>query len=667
MNLLKTKNKLITIILLVYLLISLMISTFIPSLENPFNYEYFDLEGGQMPPITTDCQYGFTDMLYMANSLEKLTDSSFYFKPILADNTCFLRMHSTSTAQGAYIDNEKVTVNYGFDNTSGKNLVLIFYTLLFLLFTKNVSKKEFIETKFNYFPYLFSLPIFIYESFTLLNILIYSICIYLIQNRQKEINIEKFPYIFFLSLIFPLTIFNSQTSVWFMFLISHINKEVMKNRFFQIVFIFLFIPAVSLNNPISVELNNNFNNQGIFSNMLFDPELESDTPTYLSSQEINSINRDNQELSYYQIHNFSMRIGGSSFPLKNLLFLSKSPDILASLIVALMHLSLLAFVLNYSKGKLNKSNIHKISQLLSYGGIITVITTFFLGINEFLNNNLTIITGSLRKAEAIPEIFSTDWRGLFYSAEGAGELFMIFTLCGVYNLKSKSKQNNKLTLLLSLLFSIYGLLLTSSSSSIILTIIGVFYLVTNEYFEIKISKFTLLFIILLLLIPSFILPTSEIFDERIALSESSSSKFINSLDPLRVSLSSTSYLINREIPWSGFFESYNPNFLEVIIGNSSGSISESWAYHSTQHNPHSYLFYIIYSYGLVGVFLYLYILFTLINKLSRKKNYEILFPLLTALILINNLKSDNLILFSNAFLFCFIIANAIQSLKSSID
>ena len=65
-----------------------------------------------MPPITTDCQYGFTDMLYMANSLEKLTDSSFYFKPILADSTCFLRMHSTSTAQGAYIDNEKVTVNY---------------------------------------------------------------------------------------------------------------------------------------------------------------------------------------------------------------------------------------------------------------------------------------------------------------------------------------------------------------------------------------------------------------------------------------------------------------------------------------------------------------------------------------------------------------------------
>jgi hypothetical protein len=644
-----------------------MISTFIPSLENPFSYEYFDLEGGQMPPISTDCQYGFTDMLYMANSLEKSTNSYFYFKPILADNTCFLRMHSTSTAQGAYIDSEKVTVNYGFDNTSGKNLVLIFYTLIFLFFTKNLSKKEFTGDKFNYFPYLFSLPIFIYESFTILNILIYSICLYLIGNRQKEINIEKFPYIFFLSFIFPLTIFNSQISVWFMFLISYINKEIMKNKFFQIAFIFLITPAVLLNNPTSLELNNNFNNQGIFSNLFYVSELESDTPTYLSSQEINSINRDNQDLSYYQIHNFSMRIGGSSFPLKNLLFLSKSPDILASLIVALMHLSLLAFVLNYLKGKLNKSNIHKISQLLSYGGIITVTTTFFLGINEFLNNNLTIITGSLRKVEAIPEIFSTDWRGLFYSAEGAGELFMIFTLCGVYNLKFKSKQSNKLTLLVSLLFSIYGLLLTSSSSSIILTILGASYLILNKYIEIKISKFTLLFIILLLLIPSFIFPTSEIFDERIAVSESSSSQFINSLEPLRISLSSTSNLINREIPWSGFFESYNPNFLEVIIGNSSGSISESWAYHSTQHNPHSYLFYIIYSYGLVGVFLYLYILFTLINKLSRKKNYEIFFPLLTALILINNLKSDNLILFSNAFLFCFIFVNSIKSLKSSID
>ena len=96
--------------------------------------------------------------------------------------------------------------------------------------------------------------------------------------------------------------------------------------------------------------------------------------------------------------------------------MSKSPDILASLIIALMHLSLLAFILNYSKSELNKSNIDKISQLLSYGGIISVIVTF-LGINEFLNNNLTIFTGSLRKVEAIPEIFSTDWRGLFYSAE----------------------------------------------------------------------------------------------------------------------------------------------------------------------------------------------------------------------------------------------------------
>ena len=660
----KNKNKLITVVLLVYLLISLLISTFIPSLENPFNYEYFDLEGGQMPPISTDCQYGFTDMLYMANSLEKSTNSYFYFKPILADSTCFLRMHSTSTAQGAYIDNEKVTVNYGFDNTSGKNSVLIFYTLLFLFFTKNVSKKEFTEDKFNYFPYLFSLPIFIYESFTILNILVYSVCLYLIQNRQREIRIEMFPCIFFLSFIFPLTIFNSQISVWFMFLISYINKEIMKNRFFQIVFIFLVIPAVSLNNSISVELNNNFNNQGIFSNFFFDSDLESDTPTYLSVQEINSINRDNQELSYYQIHNFSMRIGGSAFPLKNLQFLSKSPDILASLITALMHLSLLAFILNYSKGEFNKSNIDKISQLLSYGGIISVVTTFFLGINEFLNNNLTIFTGSLRQAEAIPEIFSTDWRGLFYSAEGAGELFMIFTLCGVYNLKSKSKQNNKLILLLSLLFSIYGLVLTSSRSSIILTILGVSYLVINEYFEIKISKFTLLFIILLLLIPSFILPTSEIFDERIAVSESSSSQFINSIEPLRIYLSSTSYLINREIPWSGFFESYNPNFLEVIIGNSSGSISESWVYNGTQHNPHSYLFVIVYSFGLIGVLSYLYILFTLINKISRKKNHEILFPLLTALILINNLKSDNLILFSNAYLFCYIFAISIQLSKN---
>ena len=166
-----------------------------------------------MPPITTDCQFGFTDMLYMAKSLEKTTNSSFYFKPILANSSCFLRMHSTSTAQGGYINNEKVTVNYGFDNTSGKNVILIFYTLIFLFFTKNLSKNNFSKEQFSIYPYLFSLPIFIYESFTILNILTYSICLYLIQNRQISINIEKFPYIFFLSLLFPLTVFNSHISV----------------------------------------------------------------------------------------------------------------------------------------------------------------------------------------------------------------------------------------------------------------------------------------------------------------------------------------------------------------------------------------------------------------------------------------------------------------------
>ena len=110
-------------------------------------------------------------------------------------------MHSTSTAQGAYIDNEKVTVNYGFDNTSGKNIVLIFYTLLFLFLTKNVSRKEFSEDKFNYFPYLFSLPIFIYESFTMLNILVYFVCLYLIQNRERnqdrKVSIFSFFHLFF--------------------------------------------------------------------------------------------------------------------------------------------------------------------------------------------------------------------------------------------------------------------------------------------------------------------------------------------------------------------------------------------------------------------------------------------------------------------------------------
>ena len=99
----ETKDKILVMLLSTFLLISLLISTFIPALTDPFNYDYFDLQGGQMPPINTECHYGLTDGLVMTNSLEKTTNSSFYFKPILSTENCFLRLHSTSTAQGLYL------------------------------------------------------------------------------------------------------------------------------------------------------------------------------------------------------------------------------------------------------------------------------------------------------------------------------------------------------------------------------------------------------------------------------------------------------------------------------------------------------------------------------------------------------------------------------------
>ena len=128
-----SKRKYITSVLTAYLFISILFNTLIPSMNDPFNYDYFDLEGGQMPPINAECNYGLTDGMVITKSLERTTESSFYFNPILTNKSCFLRLHSTSTIQSSYIYNQNVTINYGFNLLQGRNHFLIFYTLLLLL------------------------------------------------------------------------------------------------------------------------------------------------------------------------------------------------------------------------------------------------------------------------------------------------------------------------------------------------------------------------------------------------------------------------------------------------------------------------------------------------------------------------------------------------------
>ena len=66
-----SKQKYITFGLASYLFISILFNTLIPSMNNLFNYDYFDLKGGQMPPINTECHYGLTDGIVMTKSLER--------------------------------------------------------------------------------------------------------------------------------------------------------------------------------------------------------------------------------------------------------------------------------------------------------------------------------------------------------------------------------------------------------------------------------------------------------------------------------------------------------------------------------------------------------------------------------------------------------------------
>ena len=166
----------------------------------------------------------------------------------------------------------------------------------------------------------------------------------------------------------------------------------------------------------------------------------------------------------------------------------------------------------------------------------------------------------------------------------------------------------------------------------------------------------------------FLLPTGDEFDRRISVSHSNSSVFLESNQIIKAPLSNMSKLTNRQVPWSGFFESYNPSLVNIFIGHSSGSLSESWVYNETQHNPHSMTLYILYCYGLFGVMVFVALMIYLM-KASFHNKIVYFVPLISSLVLINNLKSDNLILFSNAFLLSTLlgISLSLYSNKEQLD
>ena len=133
------------------------------------------------------------------------------------------------------------------------------------------------------------------------------------------------------------------------------------------------------------------------------------------------------ETSYYQIIAFSNTISTSAFPAKNILFLNKSPDILSSLIVSIVLVSLICFANRIKSNTFNQDSKTEFINKISWGGIALIAYTYFIGINDFFNHNIKMITGSLREVEVIPKLFVTDWRGVFYSAEGGGEIFFLFS------------------------------------------------------------------------------------------------------------------------------------------------------------------------------------------------------------------------------------------------
>lgn len=277
------------------------------------------------------------------------------------------------------------------------------------------------------------------------------------------------------------------------------------------------------------------------------------------------------------------------------------------------------------------------------------------------------------------------WRGQFPSAETIGEfsaLGLLIFLLYIIDQKILRIEKYKVELLLIPL-SLFNLYLSNNRAAFVMLIFCIV-LKMNKSFDFN-NKYKAFFSLLLLIFLVFIFrlqnftysigaSSRKIMDDAILYSldynySTSVQYFLKYFDenspyPLfLLFIGQVGFLVNRSEIWSIFFARYNPNLFELLFGTGPSQLSNLYGeiniFEFKLYSgfpiafllPHSsFIIFIIY-FGIVGLFIILFIWLYKIY-ISRKNNYDLY--LINLFLFVNLIKSDS-VLYIPAFIIYFVL------------
>ncbi len=352
--------------------------------------------------------------------------------------------------------------------------------------------------------------------------------------------------------------------------------------------------------------------------------------------------------------------------------------------------------LSLIKDNLLKSGflITSIGVLSSINPVLNFISYYYLGLNKYGMKTFDSISGNT-------------WRGISPSAEAVGEYFayiILFFILLVFNKKSEFQYKD----ILLLLIISYGLYRSNNFAAVSSLIVLILIFIGNKFLNINLTKKIILFLVLIIFFTSILfyftpystqylskamlyhglenssfdyeLPKNQYnqtfveltnFGEALIL-EDGESNISNSLyraleiyndggdikylpNPVTI-VSAISVPINRSEKWGIFLAKYNPSFTQLLFGYGPYQLVEYYKIHPTKVNsglvlPHSSLLDFLIFFGIFGIVAIGYYLFQII----KNNNKNLIFTILMFFLLINLLKSDSLLYFSNLILLLFTI------------
>ena len=318
------------------------------------------------------------------------------------------------------------------------------------------------------------------------------------------------------------------------------------------------------------------------------------------------------------------------------------------------------FKLYTSNSLISASALFALSYLSSSIPLINFYSYYYFGLTKFPTNNQNLF-GFNEWGEKIP------WRGLFPSAETAGEFYALAIICSILLMIDDKKINKRLSIFL--LFPILGLYASNNKAATISIMIIVFLKLIYSYqvnFKIKFIFIVLVFSLFILFIRLENILYSSTFSSNqllafanaysLDLNNSSAVQYLNNqsniLSKVLFVPSILIFFINRSELWGIFLSRYNPETLEFFFGTGPFNFSKYFgeidilSYRVGSGNqmglllPHSSLLSILLFFGLIGVIVFFIVMFfTLKNIKNNRSNLQ----LIALFILLNIVKSDSIL------------------------